>query len=314
MRKKRIIILLLALLLIVASAAIPAMALGDDLDYGWDMGGGWDDSGGDWGGGGGGDLGGLFNMLFFVGRGDSSIILIILLLAIFIIFKNRNKIHRSGSSGNRQSPNANMKSGGISGTFQHKPGSLAELQRQDPRFSAADLEAKVKNWVQMFEQCWANGDMSPCSPFISDGLFHSYQSQLSMMRQNGEASRTEDLSVLNCSLESWTQDGDKEYLNIWIKEKKRNYKVDINDPSKIIKGDRNITYYLEYRWQLMRSAGSKTEDGGVGARVQECPNCGAQTSINQSGKCEYCGSTIVAENFDWVLNKVDKLAQTSHKG
>lgn len=310
MKKTRLSALFLLLVFLMVSVfAVPAAALGDDVDYdygGWDDGGGWDDDD-DWGGGGwtgGNDYGGSSGSGGSSGPGTIAVIVVVAI--VFIVLSAFKK------SGSGQAPTQTMRhTSGNSDTQRKNPGSLDRLRQADPKFSASDMEAKVKNWVMQFEKAWCDGDMSPCRPFISDGLFHTYQSQLETMKQNGEIARSEDLAVTACTVESWQKDGDNEYLNVFLKEKKRTYKVDRNDPQKVIKGDRGVVYLLEYRWQLIRSAGSVSENAGT--RVEECPNCGAQTSVNQSGACEYCGSTLVTESFDWVLNKVDKLSQSSYR-
>lgn len=190
------------------------------------------------------------------------------------------------------------------------PESLRNLQRQDPRFSQADIEAKVKNWAIMFEEAWCRGDMLPCRPFLSDSLYHDYQRQLDMMKGRGELNHTEDLAVTQCKVNTWRKDGDREYLDVSLKVKKRSYTVSRNNPSNVVRGNRDTVYQINTLWQLMRSAGSQTRNAGI--RVEECPNCGAQTSLNQSGQCSYCRSTISAESFDWVLNKTEKLGQQTY--
>lgn len=308
MKKLSLLSLMLALLLVLS---FQASTLGDDVDFGggdtgggWDSG-GWGDNGGDWddsdsGGGyifGGSGGGGGGSGFLTIGGGT---VIIILFVIAFMLVNNKNGMFGPTQGG--------TPSGATRRTSRE---SLQELAQKDPKFSAADIEAKVKTWSIMFETAWAKGDMTSCRPFLSDGLYNTYQMQLDMMKKNGEASRTEDLAVMACNVERWTLDGANEYLDVWMQQKKRTYKVDINNPEKVVKGDKQTTYILEYRWQLMRSAGSIS--GNAGVRVAECPNCGAQTSMNQSGKCEYCGSTLTSESFDWVLNKVDKLAQSSHK-
>lgn len=319
MKKKQF---LLALVLVLCLVGVTAFALGDDVDFGGSDWGGSDWGGSDWGssdwdsdwgdsswdsGGSGG--GGVFNL------GISPLFLVVAYLIVRIVLLPSKKNNRRRSSytprPSSSSRPSNRPTSTPGATKRVDTSSIASLKKKDPGFSEADIEAKVKNWVMKFEAAWCSGSMDSCRPFISDGLYNSYVSQLDMMKQNGEASRTEDLAVTQCVVESWNTDGDKEYLNVWLSEKKRTYKVSLDNPSKVIKGNRNITYNLEYRWQLMRSAGSISDDAGL--RVQECPNCGAQTSINQSGKCEYCGSTLHTESFDWVLNKADKLAQREHR-
>lgn len=288
--------LLLAFTVFAVLMSVCVFSLGDDVDFG----------GGDYGGGGGGDWGGGgYDYYDSDYSGDGSemppevavvIVVVMVIVFVYVFAKRKN--------GGAHIP-------APSGVLRVDEQSLRKLKESDPKFSAADIEAKVKTWYMMFETAWCDGDMTPCRPFISDGLFNTYQKQLEMMKKNNEAARSEDIAVIACNLEKWTVDGDKEYLDVWMRVKTKTYKVDINNPDRVIKGDKQTTYHLDYRWQLMRSAGSLSDNAGI--RIAECPNCGAQTSINQSGKCEYCGSTLSAESFDWVLNKVDKIAQTSHK-
>lgn len=304
-----------AFFVILALLSVSVFALGDDVDFGgssdwggsdWgssDWGSDWGDS--DWSGSSGGSF------YFYGGSSIVPILIVIGVMVLRIYNASRTKGSSSGGYKPRPASAARPSAAAPGGTKKMDFASINQLLSKDPNFSVADIEAKVKNWALMFETAWCSGKMDTCRPFISDGLYNSYVSQLSMMAQNGEASRTEDMAVTTCNVESWRKDGDKEYLDVWLAVKKRTYKVSIADPNKVLKGNRNITYNLEYRWQLMRSAGSISDNAGI--RVEECPNCGAQTSINQSGKCAFCGSTLSAESFDWVLNKVDKLAQREHR-
>lgn len=304
MKKKLYIILLVTAL--IALLGLSVSAFGDDIDFGADFGGGGgglDFGGGDWGGDSGGSIN-LGSLVFLAGNmdGGSVAILVIIIIIVFVVRSKRGGKGKVQSGGR---PVINMSS-----TKQVDEFSLQTLQKLDPSFSRADIEAKVKNWYLMFESSWCGGDMSPARPFLSDGLFNMYQSQLSMMKQNGEAARSEDIAVTEAAVESWREDGGKEFLNVWLRVKLRTYKVKADNPDMVIKGDKFRTYYMDYRWQLMRSAGNKSGEAGV--RAGECPNCGAHVSMNQSGRCEYCGGTLSAKEFDFVLNKVDKLQQTSH--
>ena len=41
----------------------------------------------------------------------------------------------------------------------------------------------------------------------------------------------------------------------------------------------------------------------------KCPNCGAPLENVNSSKCPYCDSTIIGENYDWILAKKQVLSQ-----
>ena len=38
---------------------------------------------------------------------------------------------------------------------------------------------------------------------------------------------------------------------------------------------------------------------------RKCPACGANMNINESGKCEYCGTIFNVEDFDWVITDIN---------
>jgi len=300
---KKLRILSIAILLCTL-CTVAVLAFGDDVDYGYDYSYDDYDYSYDYDYGSDSDYGGENADMETIGIIIAVIVIGIVLIQIY--GKNKNGTNSEGAKKTyvpKVTTNVSPKSIDTE--------SLQNLADQDLKFSAADIEAKVKTWYLMFETAWCDGDMTPCRPFISDGLFNTYQMQLENMRKLGEMTRSEDIAVTNCEIEKWINDGTNEYLSVWMKVKLKTYKVDTKNPDKVVKGYKDITYHIEYRWQLMRSAGS-TSEGGAGYRVTDCPNCGAQTSINQSGKCEYCGSTIVSESHDWVLNKVDKISQSSY--
>ena len=49
----------------------------------------------------------------------------------------------------------------------------------------------------------------------------------------------------------------------------------------------------------------KTINSGYNSSARKCPGCGANISVNTSGKCEYCGSIFNIENYDWVLTSIE---------
>ena len=58
------------------------------------------------------------------------------------------------------------------------------------------------------------------------------------------------------------------------------------------------------KWVWMRSNEVKTEENEKGIFADKCPNCGASLKINETGKCDYCGTELTKGNFDWVLSEI----------
>ena len=65
---------------------------------------------------------------------------------------------------------------------------------------------------------------------------------------------------------------------------------------------------MDYEWALQRSSGKTTVAEG-GMTVQNCPNCGATININRTAQCEFCGSIVTVDAYDWVVSGIKAISQ-----
>lgn len=305
------ILLLLACSLLLTS---PVFA-GDWIDHGGDWGGSdWGgDYGDDWGGSDYGDSygGGIF-IFDSDGGGDLGsfgliLAIAIILVVVFFVFSMRK------SSGNRSAGRGGYTSSPMqmSDTSSVNPLSLSKLKEADPQFSEAAMLSKAENLFTTMQLAWCEQDYEPVRPFLSNALYEQQAKQLEAKKARDEKNISSEIAVLQSKLESYSSDGHTEYLNVWLRVKMKDYVVRISDPSVIISGTPDRMYYLDFRWTFTRSAGAVTDAATDAVKTGECPCCGANINMNQSGKCEYCGSVISTTEYDWVLSKIDGLQQRS---
>ena len=286
------------------------------------FGGDWIDHGGDWGGsnndwGSGNDSSsdwddpGSFGFLPFGGSGDGSggeiFGFVVFLIIVFVIIAIARSKKNGGNSGSNYSTTPLQ----MSDTSSVNPSSLAKLKAEDANFSEAAMLSKAENMFTTMQIAWCKQDYEPVRPFLSNALFEQQQKQLKDKISRDEKNVSSEIAVLQSKLESYSTDGHIDYLNVWMRVKMKDYVVKISDPSKIVSGTPNRMYHLDFRWQFSRSAGSTTNAATDAVKTGECPSCGANININQSGKCEFCGSVISTTEYDWVLSKIDALQQRS---
>ncbi|MFV0399455.1 MAG: TIM44-like domain-containing protein [Oscillospiraceae bacterium] len=149
-----------------------------------------------------------------------------------------------------------QKGGGKPQNPKRDPESLSRLQEQDPSFDGEAVKRTVKQWVYDFEKAWCEGTMAPCRENIVLNQYDRYQQQLSEMAEQRQAAVTEGLTIHNVVVERWHTGKNNDYLDVWIDQQKRTYVVSARNRSCIVKGDRDTTYRLYYRWKLSRPAGS----------------------------------------------------------
>ena len=240
----------------------------------------------------------LINLLF-----DNPILLIIvlgLLLFVGIAYKkNGGHIETSSTRGAPLNHQETM-------SLTKDQGSLDLLMTKDPGFSEQMMISKVNNMFVRLQLAWMNKVWEEVRPFETDALFNTHKMQLDQHIAMKRTNRMEDIGVLNTEILRYYQRGEYDYLDVAIKAKFLDYVVD-DTTGKVIKGNPNRTLYMQYKWKLTRKAGVATNTIHVEATA--CPNCGANISINQAGKCEYCGSIVTKGDFDWVLTEIEVISQ-----
>lgn len=297
--KKIIAALILAVLFIFPLSAV---------SYAWDYGGDTDWGGGDnsWSGGDSDWGDGGSDFIFVNGSSGpvsvGGIVIVVAVVVLVIVVKSR----KGGTGGaHRSSP---MQMSDTSNVNLHN---LSLLKEKDPDFSEAAMLSKVEHLFISSQIAYADQDYEPMRPFFSNALFEQHVKQIDDKKARGERNVVSEMAVLSSKLENFSEDGHNEYLDVWLRVKYKSYIGRIDNPEVLVSGSKTKTFYLDFRWQFTRSAGSRTNAATDAVKTGNCPNCGAPINLNQSGKCEYCGSVISTTEYDWVLSKIDALQQRS---
>lgn len=294
--KKSIAALMISVLFIFSLTTVSyAWDYGGDTDWGgdsgWDAGDSdWDAGDSDWGDGGSGG-----------GLSIGGVIVAVAVVVIIVVIKSK----QGGTGTQSLSP---MQMSDTSNVNLHN---LALLKEKDPNFSEAAMLSKVEHLFVSSQVAYANQDYEPMRPFFSNALFEQHVKQINEKKARGERNVVSEMAVLSSKLENFSEDGHNEYLDVWLRVKYKSYIGRIDNPDTVVSGSKNRTFYLDFRWQFTRSAGGQTDAASDAVKTGNCPNCGAPINLNQSGKCEYCGSVISTTEYDWVLSKIDALQQRS---
>ena len=268
---------------------------GNDNDWGWDSDDDYDSNGGFVyvpGGSSGGSGG---------GSTVGSIVMALIIVAVIVFFVLRR---RGGSSAH---PNNRPVAPGAQATDPSTLKPMSEYLTLDPTFSESEMREKISNLYVQFQDAWHAKDLTPLRPYLSDAYFAQSDRQLDTYRRNHQTSYIDRISVMDVSLSGFKQSEGKDYIYARLKTRITNYVLDDNTGN-LVRGSKTAEKFMEYEWEMVRSSG-KTTVGASGTVVQNCPNCGAAVNINRTAQCEYCGSIITVDSFDWVVNGIKGLSQ-----
>ena len=177
----------------------------------------------------------------------------------------------------------------------------------DPGFSAVKLEEKLSNLYIQMQQCWQAKDIEPLRPYFTDAYFSQLDRQLDAYRRNGVTNFIDRPVVLSVKLEGYCREDEEDHIYATVKTRIVDYKVD-DHTGNTISGSRTAEKFMTYRYHLTRPTGMVTESE-EGVRSVSCPHCGAPVSVNESARCPYCGSLVTTEATDFVIARIEGIAQ-----
>ena len=301
MMKKLFAVLLSVLLL---CGAVSVLAHADFGDYGgdYDFGGGDFDSGGfdfdddD-------DDGGYY---FYGGSSDSdsdgggSSILGGVILAAIIILVVYMSVRKKGKGSAPVMP-------GAQATDPSTLRSMSDYPALDPQFSEAAFREKLSNLYVQFQNAWQDKDLTPLRPYLTDAFYNKCDRQLDAYRQNRQTNRIDRPSVLGVELVGWKQEAGVDVVVARLRTRIVDYVTD-DATGSVVRGSNTAEKFMEYEWDLVRTSGQISAEG-TGTTSQSCPHCGAPINVNHTAICEYCGSVLTTDTFDWAVREIKGLSQ-----
>ena len=299
---KKILRLIPVIALILGLMTVPmksrALDFGDfsgDSDYGggWDSGGwdsgGWDDdddysySGGSYGG----------------SSSDGGDLLFIIIIVGAIIIINLIKGASSKGAPPRQNVYRQPTVPALS--------PITDYIMQDSAFSPSEFKEKLSNLYVRMQNQWQKKDISSLRPYFTDAFYAQMDRQLQYYRMNNQTNYVERIAVLGVDLLGWKREGNMDVMVARLNTRIVDYVKD-DRTGNILHGSNTREKFMTYEWELVRTTGVTTARS-TGMTSQTCPYCGANVDINHSAVCEYCGSVLHTDTFDWAVNSIKGISQ-----
>lgn len=231
------------------------------------------------------------------------IIIIVLAVLYFKFVRGNNSLMGNQTGAGR----GYINEGAMNKGYDINRESVNQLIEADPEFSEQMFISQVTNMFMRLQLAWMNKKWEEARPFESDALFNMHNMQLSQYIANKTTNKIDDICILNTEIENYRKINDYDYVDVIISARFIDYIVN-DETGALVKGNNRQPVHMTYRWKLMRKQGIKSTYAHIDATA--CPNCGANISINQAGKCEYCSSIVTRGDYDWILSEIEVLSQS----
>ncbi len=149
------------------------------------------------------------------------------------------------------------------------------------------------------QKAWSNFDTKALREMLSDELYNTYNSQLKVLKAKKQKNIMSDFVMDSIDINSINLEGEKITLTCILRVNFYDYVVDSEE--KVVRGTNTKKIDITYELTFISTITHK--------EVKNCPSCGAPVKGKAADKCEYCGSTLVKNTYDWVLAKKENKRQ-----
>ena len=177
--------------------------------------------------------------------------------------------------------------------------SIEEYKSLNPSFDQSMFITKVNNiFIKLFTAIMMD-NLEEVNHFIGDSVMDYAEGIASKTRGSGNRQMYDELNVKDSSISSIDVEDNVYKIKVYLQSRYMDYIINLDSGALVSGNDSSriqVNYYLTF---------TKRIDANSQGIVRKCPGCGAAINVNNSGKCEYCGSIYNQEDYDWVLTELE---------
>ena len=176
---------------------------------------------------------------------------------------------------------------------------MINISDYDKTFSESTFKSKIDNMFVMLHTAVMLEDLPRVDHFIGNDVYDKYDKKIKELKVSNLRQMYEELNVKSTEILSADVIEDKIVVKILIVSRYMDYLMD-KATGELVSG--NNRSRIEKNNYLTLEKSVDAEKLGMS---RKCPACGANMNINESGKCEYCGTIFNAEDYDWIITEIN---------
>jgi len=175
---------------------------------------------------------------------------------------------------------------------------IQELEQLDTSFNQAMFITKVNNIFIKFFTAIMKDNLAEVDHFISDEVYQFGENILVPIRGKNYRHMYDELNVKESVIRSVDLVDNEFVVNVYLQSRYMEYVLDLNTGN-VVSGNDSSRIQVNYMLTFTKKTSASSQ--GI---AKKCQACGAPMDVNNSGKCEYCGSIYKQEEHDWVLKNI----------
>lgn len=166
---------------------------------------------------------------------------------------------------------------------------LFKVLKQDNDFSKKEFCDYVRSLFYLMQEAWSNNNYFKLRSFEADRLYLRHKREIEGLIAANEKDIRDKIVVKGVLLKDFRIENNKQILVVALTANMRR------------KIGRKVTQEdYPYIFAFSRNLGVKTNKN-VKLSITNCCNCGAEVNVSDDGICNYCDTSLVSGEHEWVL-------------
>lgn len=176
---------------------------------------------------------------------------------------------------------------------------IEEYKLIDNEFNESMFLSKVNNIAVKFYTAIMLNNMDEIKHFLSDEVIEYGYNIINKASNVGGRQMYDEINVKNSRIDSIEVNDDVYTMKVYLQLRYMDYIINLSNGNLVSGSDK---HRIEVNRLFTFSKKANTKKQGI---IRRCPGCGASLDVNDSGICEYCGTSYNQEDYDWILNSID---------
>lgn len=178
---------------------------------------------------------------------------------------------------------------------------LEKILKVDEHFSKTEFKSFVKSVFMLIQKAWSNNDYLALRLLEADNLYYEHKVIIQDFIKKGIVDKREKIGIKGVLLKDFRVEGNKEILVVALTARmNRNFDETVFRSKdwtdrRTVDNDGDVPYIMTF----VRKKGVRSHTRNLSN--SNCPNCGATIDIKEDGICNYCNTSLVTGEVDWIL-------------
>ena len=166
---------------------------------------------------------------------------------------------------------------------------LDKILKVDKDFSKTHFYSYIKSLFIIIQEAWTERDFHELRFFEDDRLFYSHKKEIMELIKSKRKDIRDNINIKGVLLKDFRVENNKELLIVAITAKMR----------RVFECE-ETEYTYPYIMAFSRNVGVKTNPN-IELSATNCSNCGAVIEVSDDGICNYCNTSLISGEHEWVL-------------